>query len=204
VFGETVTSAPETGPLNVGDVVLVEQPDDGSWIVLRAPQVVTLVVTPERATPDAPGQMGIAIGGPSIPTRFGLVAAVVHGAELTGRLLHAMVTTLAQMFIGRAEVEIAGPVGISIMSRQMGEQGMVAFLRFMALLSLNLGILNLLPIPALDGGRLLFIAAEAVRGRRIEPSREAVVHLIGFVLVIGLMAVVTIMEVARLTGLSAP
>ena len=105
---------------------------------------------------------------------------------------------------GHAEVQLTGPVGISVMSRQMGEQGLVPLLEFMALLSLNLGLINLLPFPALDGGRLLFILAEALRGKRIEPSREALVHLIGFVAVIGLMAVLTLIEVARLTGVSGP
>lgn len=204
VSGVEVTSAPASSALHVGDVVLEPQGEDGSLIVLRSPESVVLVVTPKRSSPDAPGQMGVAIGTPSIATRFGLVAALGQGVGLTGRLLHAMITTLARMFVGRAEVELAGPVGISIMSRQMGEQGMVSFLRFMALLSLNLGLINLLPIPALDGGRLLFIAAEAVRGKRVEPSREAVVHLIGFVLVIGLMAAITVVEVARLTGLTGP
>jgi len=73
-------------------------------------------------------------------------------------------------------------------------RGLTVFLGIMALLSINLGIINLLPIPALDGGRLLFIAAEAIRGRRVEPAREAVVHLIGFALVIGLMVVLTVAE----------
>jgi regulator of sigma E protease len=58
-------------------------------------------------------------------------------------------------------------------------------------------ILNLLPIPALDGGRLLFIGAEAIRGRRVEPAREALVHLIGFMLLVGLMVLLTVADVSR-------
>ena len=157
-----------------------------------------------RAAPGEPGRMGIQITAPSVPARFGPVAAAWHGVRMTGRVVHAMVTALARMLVGQAAVEIKGPVGISIMSREIGEQGWNALLEFMALLSINLGVINLFPLPALDGGRLLFIAAEAVRGRRMEPSREAIVHLVGFVLVIGLMAAITMLEVARLTGWVAP
>jgi regulator of sigma E protease len=110
------------------------------------------------------------------------------------------VTALAQMVRGQREADLRGPLGISDLSREAGERGVESFLRFMAILSINLGILNLLPVPALDGGRLLFVGAEAVRGRRVEPSREAVVHLIGFVLVLGLMAVLTVMEFADKLG----
>jgi regulator of sigma E protease len=145
--------------------------------------------------------MGVQISAPSVPASYGLVDGAVHGVNFTASVLHAMVTALARMVSGKEQVQLAGPVGISIMSRQMGEQGLVPLLEFMALLSLNLGLINLLPFPALDGGRLAFIVAEALRGKRVEPSREAVVHLIGFVLVIGLMGVLTLLEVARLTGI---
>lgn len=207
VEGRLVAAAPAGAAARAGDVVLqlgAPAGDAGAQAVLREAQVLVLAVVPVRAGRGDPARMGVQISAPSVPARYGLVAGAVHGVRFTGTVLHAMLTALASMFTGQQDVQLAGPVGISIMSREMGQQGVVALLEFMALLSLNLGLINLLPIPALDGGRLLFIAAEALRGRRVEPNREAVVHLIGFVAVIGLMGVLTLMEVARLTGITAP
>lgn len=198
--------------LVVGDIVLADpggeaaataaESSEDRPVALREASVIALSVVPVRSAPGQPGRMGVQITAPSIPMRYGPLAAVEHGLRMTATVLHAMVTGLAQMVVGQAAVELKGPVGISMMSREFGEQGPVALLEFMALLSLNLGLLNLLPIPALDGGRLLFIAFEALRGRRIEPAREALLHVVGFVLVISLMAVITLVEVARLTGLA--
>lgn len=209
VEGRRVVEAPAGAPVEEGDILVDIWSASGETtaaaaVALRGAEIVSLSVVPESAAPGEPARMGVQISAPSIPARYGLLQGLVHGARFTVDVLHAMVTALARMFVGQQEVQLAGPVGISIMSREMGQQGMIALLEFMALLSLNLGLINLLPIPALDGGRLLFIGAEAVRGKRIEPSREAVVHLIGFVAVIGLMGVLTLMEVARLTGITGP
>jgi regulator of sigma E protease len=186
------------------DVAASDTGSGGGLAVLRQPEVLQIVVVPQSAGAGQPARMGVQISTPSVPVKYGLLAGSVHGVRFTGTILHAMLTALARMVTGRASVQLAGPVGISIMSRQMGEQGLVPFLEFVALLSLNLGLINLLPIPALDGGRLIFILAEAVRGKRVEPAREAVVHLIGFVAVIALMGVLTLLEVARLTGITKP
>lgn len=161
-------------------------------VVLRgeiAPQEIA--VTPED------GKIGVGIGSVSALTQLGLIEAPLYGLERTWFVMTAMVDGLVQMVTGRLDADVAGPVGIARMGRQAGEQGMMTLLAFMALLSINLGIINLLPIPGLDGGRLLFILIEALRGRRIEPTREAVVHFIGIALVIGLMLVITAMEVFR-------
>jgi regulator of sigma E protease len=209
VTGRRLTGAQAAGsPVRVGDVVIATDPtadgDGQATVVLRDAQVLRLAVTPVRAAPGEPGRMGVQISVPSVPVRYGLVGALAHGVKLTGAGLGTMVTMLGQMIVGRASVEIHGPVGISIMSRQFGEQGPVALLEFMAILSLNLGLINLLPLPALDGGRLLFIGAEALRGRRVEPAREQVVHLVGMVAVLALMAVITVVEIVRLSGGASP
>jgi len=160
----------------------------------------TLTVTPRRTAPDQPAQMGIGIEGLATVEHLGIAAALVYGPRQTVMISTAMIEGLVQMITGAIAPALAGPVGIAKMGQQAGQQGPEIFLFFMAILSLNLGIINLLPIPALDGGRLLFIAVEALRGRRVEPNREAVVHLIGFAFVIGLMAVITVWEIARMSG----
>ena len=99
--------------------------------------------------------------------------------------------------------ELSGPVGMASAIGQVAEQGFAQSLLagvnniiyFMALITVNLGIFNLLPIPALDGGRLFFILVEAIRGKPISPEKEGLVHFIGLVLLLILMVAVTIKDV---------
>ena len=114
--------------------------------------------------------------------------------------------TLTQLFTGNLSFQyLAGPVGIvSVIGdvyRQTIEvniwRTVVQMLTLGALLSANLGVANLLPIPALDGARLVFLFLEAVRGKPISPEKEGVVHLVGFVLLMGLMLIVTFNDIAR-------
>ena len=103
------------------------------------------------------------------------------------------------MFIGAQEAQIAGIVGIAQITGEVAKAGWMPVLELAALLSLNLAILNILPIPALDGGRLVFVALEWVRrGRRISPEREGKVHLVGFAVLIALMVVVTGFDILRI------
>jgi regulator of sigma E protease len=216
---QRVAAVPAGGELLVGDIVIKslvaasDQPvvlrptADGASPAAKAAlldYVHTLAVQPERAGPDQPGLMGVQISALSTTEEFGIGKALVYGPQQAMLISGAMVKGLFDMITGAIAPAIAGPVGIAKLGKQAGEQGADTFLFFMALLSINLGIINLLPIPALDGGRLMFIGFEALRGRRMEPTREAVVHLIGFALVLGLMAVITVWEVAKLGNLTLP
>ncbi len=97
---------------------------------------------------------------------------------------------------------VRGPVGIAQATGEIARAGGVSPLfELAALLSLNLGILNLLPLPALDGGRIFFLLLEvARRGKRVAPQREALVHLVGFVLFIGLFVVITFADISRIVS----
>ncbi len=102
-----------------------------------------------------------------------------------------------------------GPVGIAATTGQFVRAGISSdsiqpILYFLAVISAALGLTNLLPIPALDGGRLLFLFMEIVRGRRIEPAREGMVHLIGFGLLLLLVGVLTVREVSSLINGTFP
>jgi len=93
---------------------------------------------------------------------------------------------------------VAGPVGIAQMTHAFVAEGFVPLLRFVAILSLSLGVINILPIPALDGGRLLFLIIEGVIGRRINQKGEALIHGIGYVLILGLLLVITYSDILKL------
>ncbi len=92
---------------------------------------------------------------------------------------------------------VAGPIGIAQMTHFFVQDGFVSLLVFVAILSLSLGVLNILPIPALDGGRLLFIIIEVVTRKRLNPTVEAYVHAIGYVLLLGLIILVTYGDIMR-------
>ncbi len=105
---------------------------------------------------------------------------------------------LWQMLTGRLEADVAGPVGIAVMAGDAARQGFWTFLTFLAVINLNLGLLNLLPLPALDGGRLVFLLGEMCSGRKFPEQWENRIHIVGFALLMGLIAFVTWKDIARL------
>ena len=94
-------------------------------------------------------------------------------------------------------MSLAGPVGIYESTDMVAQYGIYYLMKWAGMLSINLGIMNLLPIPALDGGRLLFFAVEAVRGKPIDRQKEGMVHFLGFALLMLLMFVVTWNDIQR-------
>jgi regulator of sigma E protease len=100
----------------------------------------------------------------------------------------AMGDFLSKLVTGQASsADVVGPVGIVTIIGQQAKYGLINVIYLMAMISLNLGIVNLLPLPALDGGRLLFVLIRALTGGRISDDAEARVHMIGMVLLMGLM-----------------
>ena len=109
--------------------------------------------------------------------------SLTHGITNTLMITKEMYKFLGQLFTGRASMEyVEGPVKIVKRIGQAAEVGVAAVLQFAAFLSLNLCIINLLPLPALDGGRLLFLFLEAIRRKPIDPAKEGLVHFVGFIL----------------------
>lgn len=95
--------------------------------------------------------------------------------------------------------DMSGPIGVvTTMSTAYSTMGLETFLTLVALITLNLGIFNLLPIPALDGARFIFLIIEAIRGKRIPPEKEGMVHFIGFALLMILMLIVTFNDIVKL------
>ena len=106
------------------------------------------------------------------------------------------------LFYGGSGPEVAGPVGIAQATGEVvDESGWQTLLDLAALLSINLAIINILPLPMLDGGRIAFVLLEVVRrGRRIAPEKEAIVHLVGLALILTMAVVVTYFDLTRIIG----
>ena len=117
----------------------------------------------------------------------------------TGKLVDMMVTGIKQIVVGdRSVKELGGPVTIGKFAGEQLSMGPLSFINFAALISLNLAFINLLPIPALDGGHLAFYAAEAIRRKPLGPKSTEVAYRAGVALVLALMIFVTFIDIAKL------
>jgi regulator of sigma E protease len=109
-----------------------------------------------------------------------------------------MLDFLAGIFKGQASTsDVVGPVGIFHLVGEAARMGVVYVMNFTAMISMNLAVINLLPFPALDGGRLLLLFVQGVSGKKLDPEKEGFIHFIGFVILIGLMILVTFRDVNR-------
>ena len=124
--------------------------------------------------------------------------AVGDGVRNTGRMTVMMYDTLRQLFTGEVSVkELSGPVGIVYAVSETAKSGIIYVIYLAALLSLNLAIINMLPLPALDGGRLLFLVIRKITGKRVTDEMEGKIHFIGIMLLFMLMIYVTFNDVIR-------
>ncbi|MGE7997310.1 RIP metalloprotease RseP [Lysinibacillus sp. NPDC093190] len=141
------------------------------------------------------GQIGVKYES---PREFNPLKAVVYGAQETYNMTARIFELLGMLITGKFTIDaLSGPVGIYKATEQVAQYGFINLMNWAAMLSINLGIMNLLPLPALDGGRLLFFGFEAVRGKPIDRQKEGLVHFVGIVLLMILMVVVTWNDIQR-------
>lgn len=147
---------------------------------------------------DAEGNMKIGIT-PVIGHSAGFAfRSIGYGANATWSMTKMMFATLRDLFTGKAGIDsLTGPVGIVKTVGDTAQMGFGYVVQLAALISLNLGIVNLLPLPALDGGRILFLIVRIFTGKRVSDTVEGRIHLVGFVLLIALMVYVTVIDVNR-------
>ncbi len=180
-------------------------------IVERDGEPVSVMVTPRMpgdydAEVEGPIGVGLTVplDGPARITRGPVEAAVTSGQSMW-RIVSLTVQVPAMLFRGDISPQEARPVsaiGISQIAGQAAEVSVVSgnifpILNMIAFISVALGCTNLLPIPALDGGRILFVLIEAVRGRRIEPEREGLVHVVGMVVLLSLMVLLIVQDIVN-------
>ncbi|MDT7884928.1 MAG: M50 family metallopeptidase [Thermoflexus sp.] len=233
VEGVAADSPAAQAGLQAGDVILaldgvpVERTEDvrrlaqerkGRTVTLRIQraqgvQEVSVYVRPDP--PPGQGAMGVIIA--SVPDysrmqRFGLGEAMARGTVMFGALTAQLFSLPARILLGLVPAQVLQPAGPVRIGAEAGEAlrtsvevgSAYVFLTFIALISLAIAFTNLLPIPALDGGRILFVLIEAVRGRRLDPRREQVVHLIGFAFLLALLIFLSIREIGELSRGAGP
>lgn len=129
----------------------------------------------------------------------GFFASVKYAFSKTISLLHQMILIVGYLITGNLNINaLSGPVGIFSIVGTAADSGIWSILSLTALLSVNVGLINLLPIPAFDGGRLLFIIIEKIKGKPVDPRLENTIHSIGFFLLMALMILITYNDIIRL------
>lgn len=188
----------------IGDFQDYTNSERGKGITLalkRGGQYLEIKTVPRIDTPEGQGPLGISLAETAI-VRYPFHEAVWKGLIETFRFIELIVVAIfvliKNLIVGQPiGAEVTGPVGIAKLTGVVAGLGIVYLLQFVALLSINLGIINALPIPALDGGRILFIIIEKIRGYPVSQKVEQTFHTIFFVLLLILMVLVTMKDIFK-------
>ncbi len=214
VLGGIMPQSPaaEAG-LEAGDrVVAVDNKPVNSWedlaysIRQNEDQALELEVQREaqtlevEVTPVPEDSTGVpVIGIERKMTSMSVLASLGEGLSQTVDFTLFILATLVEMVTGQVPADVAGPVGIAQIVGEVARTGMVNLLTLAAVLSINLAIFNLFPIPVLDGGQILFLALEGVRGKPLDPDQEGYFRYIGIFLLLLLLVAVTLRDIARIS-----
>lgn len=227
VLGEIVPDSPaQKAGLKEGDVLLSSQQQTidnwSKWVELiqasagkelnieiqRNEQRLTLILTPQ-AGDDGKGRIGAAVDASqsTIPQElqaelsYGPVEAVWQAVIQTWDFSSSTLKSLWGMITGKVSTDnLGGPISIAQIAGSSAEQGVTSFISFLAMISITLGILNLLPIPMLDGGHLAMFAVEAVRGKPISEITQMQIQKVGFLILIMVMFIAFFNDLTRVFG----
>lgn len=157
----------------------------------RNDNIITRKITPEIDNETGRPMIGIVPG-----IEKSVISAAENGLAQTKLIFTEIMGFLQQLIRGQADTsDVAGPVGIISLVGQASRSGWIDVVGLAGLISINLGIMNLLPIPALDGSRIIFLLLEALRGKPVDPEKEAMVHMVGITLLMLLMIVITYKDI---------
>lgn len=217
VYGVALRSPAEEAGIAPGDTIIsidgirIDNPAQVSEVIAdKLGQVVTIVIvrdgrelppitlTPRVSPPEGEGAIGISIDLPLRTVTYPVWEAIPLGFRATYLTVRNLFTSIAAAFRNEVKFEVTGVIGMYRMTSQVAETGVDRLLEFAGFLSINFALVNLLPLPALDGGRLLFVLLEWLRrGRKVPPEKEGLVHTLGFIALIALMVVITVMDYLR-------
>ena len=189
----------------VQDAISGRESSPVDLLLSRNGREVAITARPEYVEAIKKYGLGVSlaeIGNVSFPPHL----AVWHGVGLTVDYTEATAVGFYDLFRdlfrggGETVQSVSGPVGIAVITGKFAKQGMLSLIQFAAILSINLAILNFLPIPALDGGRAIFLIYEGIFRKPINRNIEAIAHNVAFIVLIALVLLVTVRDVWRLIG----
>lgn len=187
-----------TGQTPIGEIIKANAGKTVTIEVDRLGEKETLSGTPRTEYSPTEGSLGFSYVTTALVS-YPWYEAIIQGFTMTWKItwaiLEAFGKMIAYLFGGeKVALDVTGPVGIVYLTKQMNDLGLAYLLQFAALLSINLAIINILPIPALDGGRILFVLIEKLKGRPVSQKTEGMIHQIGFILLLLLMFFITIRD----------
>lgn len=164
-----------------------------------------VTAVPRAQPPQGEGPLGIVLEDVTAPTTGGLPQAAANAWSLTSDVVTQIAALPGQLISGQSASgggapQIGGPIEIYRVTAQVSQFGAAALLRLVGVLSINLAVLNIIPFPALDGGRLLFVLIGGIFRRRLSPQVEAGIHAVGMVLLLALLVAVSISDLRRAFG----
>lgn len=174
----------------------------------RESQPISLKMTPRENPPEGEGALGVVIVDSEIyfpPLWQRPFVGIYHGFKEAlfwgGAVILGFVSIIKNLFSGVFPKDVAGPAGLFVITSEVAKTGILPLINWLGIISVNLAVLNIFPIPALDGGRLLFIGIEKIFGRRVIPKIEAYLHLAGLGILVLFLLAVTFREVLMIKNL---
>lgn len=203
--GDTVTSIGGTTVTSISQVQALLGDKTGVPVAInitRDNQNQSIEVTPAILDPTATtAQIGVSLidtGTVSFPWYQAIWQAILRTGQLIWEIVKGFGQLIRDLVVTRhVTADVAGPVGIAVLTGQVAKLGFIYVLQFITVLSLTLAVMNIVPFPALDGGRLLFVGIEKVRGKPVSQRVESIVHGLGFYLLIILLIVISIRDINR-------
>ncbi|MDO8574685.1 MAG: RIP metalloprotease RseP [bacterium] len=170
--------------------------------IKRGEDYLEIKTVPRIDPPEGEGALGIALvktGLISYPWYQSVWLGIKSAFIITWEIIKGFFGLIKNLLTaGKIPQEVAGPVGIAVLAGQAINLGFIYLLQLVALISLNLAVLNLIPFPALDGGRLLFLGIEKIKGSKVNPKIENAIHSIGLVLLLALVILITYRDILKL------
>lgn len=170
--------------------------------IKRNNKIFLTKIIPRKNPPKGEGPLGIAITS-FVEKKYPWYSAPFYGLTVAFDITFKIISELGKLLFGlitfqKIHVDVAGPVGIANLAGQAIKFGRNAFLEFLALLSLNLAIMNILPFPALDGGRLIFVLYEGITKKKPNKNIEKYTNIFGFIILLSLAALITVNDIVKL------
>lgn len=203
--GDVIKKAGNVDVVKTTEFIKLMDEQRGKRVVLTLENGKTLTLTPRENPPAGEGPLGVLISNtetyfppiwqrPFVGAYYGFKDAIFWGKTV----LVGFYNIFADLFQGQTPKDVSGPVGIFAVTSEAAKTGILSLINLIGIISVNLAILNIIPFPALDGGRLLFIFIEAIFGKKIVPKIEATIHTAGMVILLTLILAITISDVRRL------